>query len=385
MQELLLLLYANNFFSLANYIVLALLALCIFKDRGKLYIPREGGFITLTIACLSYMVLYIKNFGMPSSSSFFLRFIAPILLYYMGTVIGKDGNDRLRKCILYIGIGGFFHGFLNIVTNRNVNFLLINGRQYNDIYGGTLSGTLQSLFFVVICSLLFYFIFEEKNKWIKAGGILCVLIGLYGSITNASRTLIFLTLIVFCAGIAIYQYEKTNFVTAVARTTGIALSLAIVTMVIIWLDLFNVQEWFAGTSLGQRAIMYGSSGSSIAQNDRWIYASQIMKLLPSNLLGGMDYPHYAHNLWVDVAKEAGVIPFIFFVCFALLSIKEGIKLLVDKKMQVFDKIFFICTLLGLFMVFFTEPIMQGSPITFTIFCFVVGGVSSIIRIQKTDS
>lgn len=384
MQEILLLLYANNFFSLANYIALGILLIVVYSGRGTLYIPRDGAFAFLILASLSYMVLYIRNFDMPSSSSFFLRFLAPILLYYFGFMIGRDGEERLKKCILFIGFGGFIHGALNIITNLNVNFLTVEGRQYNDIYGGYLSGTLQSLFFVVVCSLLLYFVTEKEHKWLKIAGIASVFIALYGSVTNASRTLIFLTIIVFFVGVLIYQYEKTSFLTAMARTTALLVTIALIAALIIWLDLFHVQEWFANSSLGRRTLLFQNSGASIAQNDRWIYASDILKLLPSNLLGGMNYPHYAHNLWVDVAKDAGIVPFLGYIAFALLSIRNGFRVLTNQEMKARDKVFLVTVLSGLFMVFFTEPVMQGSPITFTIFCFVVGGVSSITQLQKTD-
>lgn len=384
MEEILLLLYANNFFNLANYILLVLLALFLRKSKGKIFVPRNGAFVFLLIASLTYMVFYIRNFGMPSSTLFFLRFLAPILMYYYGVMIGKDGTQRLRRCILYIGIGGFIHGALNVVTNRNVNFLLINGRQYNDIYGGYISGTLQSLYFVIMCSLLFNFIFEGKNKWMKLGGVFCVLIGLYGSISNASRTPIYVTVLVFIAGILIYQHEKTNFISAIARTSGIVLGLALIAILIVWFDLFHVKEWYAGTSLGRRAVMYAKAGNTLTDNDRWTYASDILKMLPSNPFGNVSYPNFAHNLWVDVAKEAGVVPFLAYIGFALSAIRIGVKLFNDKQIQIFDKIFFIAVLVGLFMVFFTEPIMQGSPITFSFFCFIVGGVATTMQVRSTD-
>lgn len=385
MQEILLFLYANNFLCLANYIALGMLLLFVYRGRGKLYIPKDGTFGFLVLASLSYMTLYVRNFEMPSSSSFFLRFLAPILLYYFGFMIGSDGDKYLKKCILFIGFGGFVHGFLNIITNLDVDFLLVEGRQYNDIYGGNLSGTLQSLYFVVICSLLPYFILEKGNRWLKISGMASVLIAFYGSITNASRTLILLTIIIFFVGILIYQCEKTNFLTAITKTAIIIMVIALIVMLIIWFDLFHVQEWYAESSLGRRMVLNQSSGSSIEQNDRWKYASDILKQLPFNLLGGINYPHYAHNLWVDVAKDAGIIPFVAYIIFAVLTVRNGFEMLTNRKMKVYDKMFFLTVLLGLFMVFFTEPVMQGSPITFTIFCFIVGGVSSIIRLQKMES
>lgn len=382
MEEILLLLYANNFYNFANYLALVLLVALIWKNHGRLVIPRSASFGLLLLSSISYMLIYTRNYGSMSSSTFFLRFLAPIILYYIGYVIGNDGVMRLRNCILLIATGGFLHGFLNVLTNRNVDFLLISGRQYNDIYGGYLSGTLSNLYFVMICSLAYYFIVLEKNKIIKWLGVFSVLFGLYGSISNASRTLIFVTLIVFVTTILMHQYYKTNLLSAITNTGGIVLLLALVVLIVVWMDLFRVQEWFASTSLGRRSSVT-LVGNTFAQNDRWTFAGETLKMLPSNLFGNMNYNHYAHNLWVDIAKEAGIIPFVSYILFAVSSILATVKAMRGDHYRNEEKLIIISSLMGIFMVFFTEPVMQGSPITFTLFCFIVGGYPLLcIQVSK---
>ena len=113
--------------------------------------------------------------------------------------------------------------------------------------------------------------------------------------------------------------------------------------------------------------------SSVSQNLRWGYASDILKLLPSYPLGNIPYAHYAHNLWVDIAKETGIIPFILYILFCVISAVTVITYLkrsnFDREKVIFVSSIFVASIL----VFFTEPVMEGSPMTFGIFCFVVGG------------
>lgn len=381
MEEVLLLLYANNFFNCANYLALLMPVVLVWKNHGKLIVPKEVSFYLLIFSSLSYMVIYIYNYGILSLSAFFLRGIAPIILYHSGYVVGIDGFSRVGKCVLIMAIGGFLHGFLNVITNLNVNFLLINGRQYNDIYGGYLSGTLQNLYFISICSLALYFIAVEKNKRMKLIGTCCILFGLYGSITNASRTLLFITLIVFMASILIYQCNKTNFLFAITNTGGIILSLSLIALLVIWTDMFHVQEWFASTALGRRESI-AFAGSTFLQNDRWVYAREILRRLPANPMGNIDYSHYAHNLWLDIAKESGIIPFILYISYSISAVILAVRAIKNNSYELKDKLLIFSPSLGIFLTFFSEPIMQGHPITFTVFCFIVGGVSSALRGQR---
>ncbi len=378
MQELLLLLYANNFYNLANYILLLLLALLIWKKGGEFDAPLDDTFSVLLMASISYILIYIRNYGMPSSSMLFLRAIAPGIMYYYGASIAGDGIQRLKTCILFISGGSFLHGFGNIIKNRNVDFLQIHGRYYNDIYGGTVSGTLQSLFFIVACSLLFYFIFNEMNRLLKVGGVICVIIAMYGSIKNASRTLLLVTALIFFAAMLFYLYEKFGFLTAGMYFGGILLAIVLTVGISIKLNLFHVQELYAKSAIAQRSAMYGSNSNSLTQNSRWTYAKDVLRLLPSHLFGNKSYPYFAHNLWVDIAREAGIIPFVLYIRYILLALNHGIQILKTDKVEVFDKIFFATTVLGYFLIFFTEPVIQGSPISFSIFCFIVGGISSLM-------
>jgi hypothetical protein len=81
------------------------------------------------------MFIYLKNFEFPGFSSFFLRFIAPIALFYVGIFRGGKGVNRFKNDMLIIGFAEFIHGFLNVIMNRNIIVLEMEGRQYQDIYG----------------------------------------------------------------------------------------------------------------------------------------------------------------------------------------------------------------------------------------------------------
>lgn len=373
-ENLTLLLYSNNFFSLANYImIIMLLYEVIIKRKCKILKIKSLVFVLLILSSLSYLLIYINNGYDLAMSTMLLRFIGPIVLFYLGYNKGLNGYDLFKKDIYILAFGSFLHGLFNVIKNINVNILEIAGRQYQDIYGGTISATLQNLFFVLNIALFFYFIFYEKDLKIKIIGILSGLFGIYGTILNASRTLLYLFVIIFAICSLIHLILKHGKTSGFLKIIMYACILIIFVNLILWLDLFGINEWFSNTALGQREIS-SNSDSSFSQNLRWTYAFDILKLLPRYPFGNIPYEHYAHNLWLDIAKETGIIPFVLYILFVIISLKEVIKYLF-KLNKCSEKIIFIISIVVPYiLVFFTEPIMIGAPMIFSTYSFIIGGI-----------
>lgn len=378
MIRVLLFLLANNFFTYANYFMILILLYDTLIKR-RLVIPkiRNINFFCLVIASFSFMLLSEYNRYEISISSFTLKFVLPICMFYIGYTRGLNGFNSWKMDVIVIMFATFIHGFLNVVTNRNTNILLIAGRQYQDIYGGAISATLQNLMFVLSSALLFYFLIYEKNSKLKFLGIFAAFAGAYGSIANASRTLLYVIALVFFVCLFLNFILKYNAFEGIVRGAVIASGMVIVLLFIMWIDLFGIQEWFAQSALGQREATVVAS-SSVSQNLRWGYASDMLKMLPDYPLGNIPYAHYAHNLWVDIAKETGIITFVLYILFCVVSVVTVISYFKKNHFKR-DKVIFVSSIvMAHILVFFTEPVMEGSPMTFGIFCFIVGGVSSLL-------
>src|SRR5699024_256622 len=102
---------------------------------------------------------------------------------------------------------------------------------------------------------------------------------------------------------------------------------------------------------------------------------EVIKGLIAHPMGGRETDislSYAHNLWFDVAYDAGVVPFILLLFFSLLSYLSLVKLsLLDHPS--FIKVLFICIYTGFFVIFMTEPIMASTErFYFVIFCLISG-------------
>lgn len=375
MEQVLIFLYANNFFQMANYLGAIMLLLYIWNRRFVVLLPLNREFFVLVFASLSYLLLYVRNYGRPETSTLVLRYFMPFILFYLGMMHVEGKEDKLVKLSMCAALGTFFHGLMNILKNRNLDILSVASRQYQDVYGGAISGTLQNLLFLLPCSLLAVFVFGVKNKskWL---GIMMALTGVFGSIANASRTMIVVTVIIFAGMTFLYLWMNGSFSSTVVRWLGFVIAIVTAVLLILWLDLFSVYEWFSQTALGRRSTI-SASGHTVVDNIRWTYALDILKMLPSNLLGGINYSNYAHNLWIDVAKEAGIIPFVLYILFFVDVWATAIKCYFNKNLSQICRLLIVSIISACTLTFFTEPIMQGAPLIFSLFCYISGGILTI--------
>lgn len=383
--RLLLFLCANDFFWYGSYFIVLLLLYNIVIDKKFAVIKINSiTFICLILASISYGVLLLYNdfYTTLSKSTFFLRVIGPPSLFYIGYSRGFKGYLSLKKDIMIIVFAIFTHGFLNVIINRNVDVLLLQGRYYQDIYRGIVSATLQNLMFIFTSALLFYFLVYEKQKKMKILGIFTGIFGIYGSINNASRTILVLVIFIFFICLFFNLYLKYGLL-GVIRAGVIMSVLIFLAIVVVRFNLFGIQEWYTKTPLGRR--MQGELvEADLLKNSRWTYAKQILEMILDYPLGKIPSEHYAHNFWIDIAKETGILPFVFYGLFIISSLKN-VFIYIRKNYLKKERIIFIGSLIFISVViFFIEPIMQASPLTFGIYCFLIGGVLSLSKIQKNS-
>lgn len=381
MTELLFFLFSNNFMTKANYFALALICVFLFKSKGKInvsYIFKDRLFIVLVLASFSYGIIYCKNYGPPAISSVFLRFFSPVIFYIYGKIRIKKGVNTIAKDMIVLSFGSFIHGFLNVIINFDTEILTIEGRAYKDIYEGIISATEQNLLMIMVASLLFYFLFCEKNKYLKIAGSLCSLFCVFASFKNASRTLIILTALSFLVCYFVYFFLNKGLEKKIVSTALILIAILFGTL-IISTNFFGLMDRFYETELGQRFFNNTNAVFDLSTNLRFTYAYDILCDIPKYLMGNNPYSNYAHNFFLDIAKEAGIIPFILYSIFYFGCILDVIKILKKGTIDISYKILVLSLLIGFTIAFFTEPLMQGQPILFSIFAFLTASVSTMTK------
>ena len=79
---------------------------------------------------------------------------------------------------------------------------------------------------------------------------------------------------------------------------------------------------------------------------------------------------YAHNLWIDIARVSGIIPFVFFLIVTFMSYYKLLKMLMLKDMAITPLILglHICFFLSLFV----EPVIEALPLYFYLYLMLWG-------------
>lgn len=82
--------------------------------------------------------------------------------------------------------------------------------------------------------------------------------------------------------------------------------------------------------------------------------------------------YYAHNIWLDAARVAGIVPFFSLVIMTLGVIYNTYKLLINNRISKFFKTVVLLISFSIILQFSVEPVLEGVPMLFILFCLLWG-------------
>lgn len=365
--KILVLLVFCGFYGLENYITLLALAVIIFTGREKYVLTKEV--VSLAVILLLHTIIYTKNYSIPSLDWFAKNFLNPVILMIIGGWLCKESSAVNSLWCLIAGL--FIHGALNVCHYLIYPSSLIN-RTMANIWGGSITATLQNLLFVPIVAMLFYGVFISKNKNEIFFIILGTVVALYSSIITASRTIIYLLVILTTISFMIC----TKNIGETKKKAKIVLGVIVILFICLIcyeINLFNIKSWLNNSALSER-LSGEKDTDTLTNNLRWVLSSNVIEALKTNPFGKLESLRYAHNLFLDMARYTGVFP-----CVLLLgwSIRNLVSCVVNlrKVADICYMVVFVVSI-GIFLVFFTEPILEGMPIIFSGFCYCCGIINT---------
>lgn len=353
-----------GFAGLENYLILSALAIVLFVGTSKCDLNRSV--MLLFIILLIHVVIFYYNYSRLSMDWMAKNFLNPVILCFLGYWLTLRSQSSVTSIRLLI-YGFFLHGALNILVYAMNPSTMIERSMIN-IWGGQLTATLQNLLFIPIISLLFYGVYILRDKKRKTIVIAACVIAVYGSIVSASRTLLYLVLICFLINMIITaqknQYRRINILVSV-------LALVVTLVAAYEFNLFGIRLWVESSSLGERIATGISTNDSLIENIRWTMSLKILSELPSHPLGNITVVHYAHNLFLDIAKYTGIIPALGLLLWSISETAKQFFYTRSNCSNEWDVILFSMTI-GFMIAFFLEPVLEGLPIIFSAFCYLCG-------------
>ena len=214
---------------------------------------------------------------------------------------------------------------------------------------------------------------ERKFSYFEMIVLLCLsLFAIYISNEMGRRTVLLLLGISFVyivtEKLAVYQqyFSKKIFL------------LAIVAMMIV----ISVGYYFLmDTPVMQRMMQKGLSDSRFGF---WIPGLEAMWHYPFGGGHGVLVGHHmklAHNTWIDIGKDFGIVPFFTFLIFSLMHIPYLIRIVLSRHISHFLKHQMIIIAVSLFAIMMVEPVFTSDKTFFAYGIFFLGFVKHLSTIK----
>ena len=111
-------------------------------------------------------------------------------------------------------------------------------------------------------------------------------------------------------------------------------------------------------------------------------AMVVINNLTENPWGQFEHTPYAHNLWLDCARVAGVVPLLFLLIITIYYIRS--VWMVYRQNDDNDNYKNILFLIGIVLLIYmnTEPILEGCPLLFAFFSIFLGIQEGCFRVNN---
>ena len=223
-----------------------------------------------------------------------------------------------------------------------------------------------------LCTIGFtMFFYKPKNKFekkIRACFIVLALVSMLCFIHFVSRTGIALILITVLLGLSFPNSNKNN------RRYIILIGLALLIIFVIAHD--QILEIIRVYS--EREIEGSSIKDAGGRTGSWRDAFTAVFNFPL----GRKADTFAHNMWLDIGKVAGIIPFTFLTLFSCSSLLKSIRIARSKKYPQMTKMLVLSASLVFLLVCFTECIHEGAPMYMFFYLFFCGMVNSVYHMYN---
>lgn len=139
-------------------------------------------------------------------------------------------------------------------------------------------------------------------------------------------------------------------------------------------------SWIQSTELFEvysaRETDYSNIGNAGLRLPRWEWAWNTTFEHPLGTRNFLNAEHpYAHNFWLDIGKNCGVIPFFMMIWFSLSHLKNVYTVIRKKSSAIAFPI--MLWAITSYMSLFTEPIHEGATLYMFIYFFICGLTANI--------
>lgn len=347
-------------------------------DRGLISSPIE--LLSLAFFGLIYYVFDYINYGITVNVTSFVQLCAGSLLMYVAgkrLVRTSDSPEKKYLQLVWVMSLGMLAWSLLCFINGGVTVDYSPGmdkRLLADFWTGELDQATNHNGYCLTALVLSIIAFLQCNKvLLKLIALVPGFLALYFSLVTASRTNLYLAVFALALMLVISALVESGRVPLLNKVTVRRICLGTLIMVFLIPIAFAMQESLTSAlPLGAFQERVASRDLSIKNDGRLLFWQQMIKAIPSHPFGGITSINAAHNLLLDIARVAGVIPMVLMTVFILSNIVGAWELLSATGVSSHLRILNFILILILLISFLIEPTLSAKPFVFIGYCFICG-------------
>ncbi len=375
----LLLLHLINPFDMAHIFAYLLIPIIALTKKQYLIELLDFDFLLLLLFGFTYSAFNV--FGEHKGVQYlFMQALFPAFFYLLGKflLIKHPSQSDLRNILFLLALAFTITSLVSVLLDLVKGGFAQTGRLIENFWTGKKiksTGMAGYLTYVLTIPALIIGSNEKAQKLKQVILIGLYLISLICVFRLGSRTGIVITFLSFGIGIVIHMYLKSA-----KKNLQLFFRLVLALSIFILFVPINLESKYFST-LGHRLQSKGTSSNESAGGRTELWKNAIENFQKHPL--GWQAKKHSHNLWLDVAKVGGIIPFMLLLIFNFRNLKNIKKLLALKKDNTYLEIKLIFALFTLapFIQFSVEPIVEGSLYKLTFFIMIQGMLKKHLEME----
>jgi O-antigen ligase len=351
------------------------LTLALLLNGKKLISLLDRDFIFVCLFGMVYALFYV--FNMESGVQFiFIYAFFPGIFYLFGKYLVLSEINTSHLVFLFFGIGFLFSisALISVLINLTEGGFAQIEREIPMFWSGKGVKATQMAAYLTfnMCLPIIYLIKQRKISIILQlltgvifiGSLLCVF-------RLGSRTQLVICLLSIIISLLFVVPRQT----IKANTKLFFFLLLIVALVLKFVPLNLDADYFS--VLGSR--LQENNNTSSAGGRTTLWAKALVNLFKYPLGWLHTDSRYAHNMWLDTARSAGIIPLILLIIFTIRSLWNTFKAVRKTPNELLLNTTILIFTMSSMLIFFVEPIMEGLFFLFTVFCLFQGMINAYLK------
>ena len=189
-----------------------------------------------------------------------------------------------------------------------------------------------------------------------------------------------LLLIVILAALQ-FAYSEQG-IAGVLKCIGIMAVISLIAFLLYHFNVLSIRDYILSTNLAARYERRASleNADSFRFQSFWIGMRELIQYP----MGGRASQIYRHNMWLDVGRVSGIIPFCLLMMYSVKNFANVTAIWKNTKILPSLRYLLLFLYIGAYVNCFVEPIWEGALNFFLALCVVDGMVSAMIRRLEND-